>query len=273
MTHPLKHAMIQETATVLWNRPVSSGYAKIGLTCTPTYLQARPGQFVTLRLPDQTTPLLRRPFSIHRCIGGENEIKGIEILYKIVGPFTRKLSQAKEEDRIDLLGPLGHGFTVSDKYHSIALVAGGIGIAPLVFLHEAFINLGFSFATSAVFIGGRSQSDILCTSDFHPSQIHAFITTEDGSDGETGMVVAPLSRWLKSHRPDMMYACGPMPMLKAVIAIARLENIACEVSVETIMACGIGACLGCAIQTNRDLNKFKHVCVDGPVFNAMEFLY
>lgn len=264
--------MIQETATVLWNHQITSGYGRIGLTCNAKYSDARPGQFVTLRFPDQNSPLLRRPFSIHRRIGRETQTSGIEILYKIVGGFTQTLSDAKQGDRMDLLGPLGQGFTISDKHRKVAFVAGGIGVAPLVFLHDTLADSGCSFVESAVFIGGRSQSDILCKSFFTSSNISLFTTTEDGTEGETGLVIAPLSRWLKKNRPDMIYACGSMPMLRAVIAVATLEKLSCEVSVETMMACGIGACLGCAIQTNRDLGKYRHVCVDGPVFDAEDLI-
>jgi dihydroorotate dehydrogenase electron transfer subunit len=262
--------MIQETATVLWNQKINSGYSRIGLTCTSQYAKARPGQFVTLRFPEQNSPFLRRPFSIHRLIGQGDDISGIEILYKIVGQFTQKLSLAKQGDQVDLLGPLGHGFTLSDSIRNVAFVAGGIGVAPLIFLYDALVHSKISFSESAVFIGGRSQVDILCKSVFNSTNIKLHTITEDGSEGEKGLVTMPLTRWLKTHHPDIIYACGPMPMLKVIIAIAKLENISCEVSVETIMACGIGACLGCAIQTNQEPEKYRHVCVDGPVFNAAD---
>jgi dihydroorotate dehydrogenase electron transfer subunit len=264
--------MAQETATILWNQRINPGYGRIGLACGFHYVDARPGQFVTLRFPDQRTPLLRRPFSIHRLIGRRAEFSGIEILYKIVGKFTQALSQIKQGDRIDLVGPLGRGFTISENYHKVAFIAGGIGVAPLVFLSEYLSDLGIRLDTSAAFIGGRSQTDILCKSAFKDLNINLFTVTEDGSEGEAGLVVAPLSRWLKTKRPDMIYACGPMPMLKAVIAISRLEKLPCEVSIETIMACGMGACLGCAIQTNQDFKKYKHVCMDGPVFDSAELV-
>jgi dihydroorotate dehydrogenase electron transfer subunit len=271
MIHSTKN-MAQETATVLWNQRISPGYGRIGLACDTHYVDARPGQFVTLRLPDQRTPLLRRPFSIHRLIGCRAEFSGIEILYKIVGNFTQALSQAKPKDRIDMVGPLGRGFTISKKYHKVAFVAGGIGVAPLVFLSESLADTWINLDMSAAFIGARSQTDILCKSIFNDLNINLFTTTEDGSEGETGLVVTPLSRWLKTNRPDMIYACGPMPMLRAIIAISRLEKLPCEISIETIMACGMGACLGCAIQTNRDKEKYTHVCVDGPVFNSEEMV-
>ncbi len=262
--------MIQEIATVLFNKHIHSGYGKIGLLCGDHYQHARPGQFVTLRFPRQTTPLLRRPFSIHRLVNDPNQGYCLEILYKIIGPFTQKLHDAQKGDPVDLLGPLGHGFTLLEKHACIALVAGGIGIAPLVFLHDTLHNLKGLHKTSAVFIGGKTRADILCKSLFDVAKIKVFTATEDGSEGETGFVTAPLARWLKRHRPEMMYACGPMPMLKAVIAISHLEKIPCEVSVETIMACGMGACLGCAVQTRNNASSYRHVCVDGPVFSAAD---
>jgi dihydroorotate dehydrogenase electron transfer subunit len=264
--------MTQETATVMWNHRINPGYGRIGLACGSHYVNAGPGQFVTLLFPEQKTPLLRRPFSIHRLVGSRTEFSGIEILYKIVGKFTQALSLAKQDDRIDLIGPLGQGFTIPDKIRKCAFVAGGIGVAPMVFLSDSLLHSGMDFNASAAFIGGRSQTDILCKSAFDDLNMNLFITTEDGTEGETGLVIAPLSRWLKTNRPDMIYACGPMAMLKAIIAIAKLEKLPCEVSIETIMACGMGACLGCAIQTNRDLEKYKHVCVDGPVFNSAELV-
>jgi len=263
--------MIQETSTILWNQRINDGYGRIGLTCNPIYQGSKPGQFVTLRFADQVSPLLRRPFSIHRLIDRKTE-SGIEILYKIVGKFTQDLSHAKTGDSIDLIGPLGHGFTLSGQYKKIALVAGGIGIAPLVYLCESLAETMGNLDQSAVFIGGKTKTDILCKPVFESLKLNITVTTEDGSDGKTGLVIEPLARWLKANRPDMIYACGSMPMLKAVIALAKLENVSCEVSVETMMACGIGACLGCAIQTNVDKDKYRHVCVDGPVFNA-EHLY
>ena len=156
----------QEQARVLWNIRENKSYYRIALVCRPEYRLARAGQFVSLRFSDQTSPLLRRPFSIHRLINHHGKITGIEILYKVVGEFTRKLSHAKEGDPIDLLGPLGHGFSMSDQYHQIALIAGGIGVAPLVFLAESYAASGLDLSDSVVYIGGKSKTDILCKSVF-----------------------------------------------------------------------------------------------------------
>ncbi|HMA86550.1 MAG TPA: dihydroorotate dehydrogenase electron transfer subunit [Desulfosalsimonadaceae bacterium] len=260
--------MRQETAKILWNEPVAPTVYRIGLTGGAQYGAADPGQFVTLRLPEDAAPLLRRPFSIHRVLTDRSAHKGIEILYKAVGGFTRKLSRQQEGDIIDLLGPLGHGFTVSSEIRSAALVAGGIGVAPMIFLAERLQDAGTNFPHSAVCLGGRSAEDILCAADFQSLSVNTRIATEDGSIGEKGLVTSLLADWLKSNQPDMIYACGPMPMLSAVSAIAKKHQLPCQVSIETIMACGVGACLGCAVKDTEHADGYGHVCIDGPVFDA-----
>lgn len=260
--------MQQETARILWNEPLGPSVYRIGLTCGSEYRQAAPGQFVTLRLPEASSPLLRRPFSIHRLIGNNGEFKDIELLYKAVGEFTQKLSRAAAGERVDILGPMGQGFTVSTSIKSAALVAGGIGVAPMVFLAEKLVHEGIHPLQTIVCLGGQSAGDILCASDFQAMDLKTRITSEDGSIGEKGRVTDALSNWLKVHQPDMIYACGPMPMLAAVSAMAGQHDLPCEVAIETIMACGVGACLGCAIKDTHHKAGYGHVCIDGPVFNA-----
>jgi len=260
--------MQQETAQILWNEKLSPTVYRIGLSGGTHYASADPGQFVTLRLPDESTPLLRRPFSIHRVLTDHGRHNGIEILYKAVGDFTRKLSRQPEGDTVDLLGPLGHGFTVSPEVKSAALVAGGIGVAPMVFLAETLRGAGTHLNDSVACIGGRSAEDILCMSDFQSLALETLAATEDGSGGEKGLVTGLLADWLTNHHPHMIYACGPMPMLSAVAAIAKKHQLPCQISIETIMACGVGACLGCAIKDTAHADGYGHVCIDGPVFNA-----
>ncbi len=260
--------MLQETAKILWSEPVSEAVYRIGLTGGVQYAAAEPGQFVTLRLPGESTPLLRRPFSIHRVHTSHGRVKRIEILYKTVGDFTRKLARQKKGDALDLLGPLGHGFTASLQIQSAALVAGGIGVAPMVFLAEKLKSAGTFLKDSVACLGGRSAADILCAADFQAMGIETQIATEDGSLGEKGLVTEILAEWLKNSKPDMIYACGPVPMLDAVSSIARQHERPCEVSIETIMACGVGACLGCAIKDTEHAEGYGHVCIDGPVFKS-----
>ena len=258
----------QEIVDVIWNKQVTPGYYRIGLTCSKDYAKAIPGQFITIHIPGNLSPLLRRPFSIHRLIKKNGSVIGIELLYKVVGGFTEKLARLTAGNQVDLLGPIGNGFTVSDASQSVALVAGGIGVAPLIFLVDAMAETGINLSDSIVCLGGRTSADILCMDFFQMFKLKIFTTTDDGSLDEKGIVTQPLEEWLLSNRPDIIYTCGPMPMLRAVADIAKTNNLPCEVSIETIMACGLGACLGCAVNKNEKTDTYQHVCIDGPVFDA-----
>lgn len=264
--------MHQEISVIKYNKPEKPGYFRAGLACVPEYNTARPGQFVTLRLPQFASPLLRRPFSIHRLIKSGDGAAGIEILYRLVGEFTRNLADARPGGRLDLLGPLGHGFTVSKDFGRVALIGGGIGIAPLVFLAESLADAGADLAGALACIGGRTENDILADDVFTQLGMTVVVTTEDGSLGEKGLVVAPLEHWLRTHIPDMIYACGPMPMLRVIGAMAHDKRLPCELSIETMMACGMGACLGCAVKTADAPDGYRHACIDGPVFSASQLL-
>ncbi len=263
----------QEIAKVIWNKPESHSYYRIRLACSDIYENALPGQFVTLHLPGNLTPLLRRPFSIHRLIKENGHVIGMEILYKVVGGFTEKLTRSAAGDPIDLLGPIGNGFTVSKKFQTVALIGGGIGIAPLISLADGLIEAGVSLSNSIACLGGRTSDDILCKNIFQSFDMTVRTTTDDGSEGEQALVTQPFEEWITSNRPDMIYACGPMPMLRAVADIANRNELPCEISIETIMACGLGACLGCAVNKNETTGKYQHVCIDGPVFDAKTHIF
>ncbi len=256
------------TATVMQNPPVSGNCFRISLACGNLFQHARPGQFVTLHLPGNLTPLLRRPFSLHRVRFREEKAVGIDILYKVVGGFTEKLSRLSAGDKVDILGPLGNGFTILQNLSTAVLVGGGIGIAPLVFLAETLARTGIRPADSGICLGGRTGEDILCQDDFSAAGFPVRIATDDGSAGQQGLVTRVMADVIHIRRPDIIYACGPMPMLRAVADIARNHSIRCELSIETIMACGLGACLGCAVNKDDASGKYQHVCIDGPVFDA-----
>jgi len=260
--------MFQEKNQVLWNKKIAPSYFNMGLTCNKGYSDAKPGQFITLKFSDQITPLLRRPFSIHKLITENQIIQGIELLYKVVGRFTEKLSVCKPGDFIDILGPLGNSFPVSEHLNQVFIVAGGVGVAPLVFLSAVLKEKGMNPLDCRLFIGGRSADDILCKNYFLNFGMNICVTTDDGSEGEKGLVTTPLERELNICLPDVIYACGPAPMLRAVSKIAEKYAVPCHISVETVMACGMGACLGCAVENRKDSGKYMHICVDGPVFEA-----
>jgi len=260
--------MIQQKVKVLFNQQVGPNYFKIGLACHPDYQLAKPGQFVMLHLFEHKDPLLRRPFSIHNLIVKEETACGIEILYKVVGKSTGKLAGQQPGSSVDLLGPLGTGFLVPLDAGRIYIVAGGIGVAPLFFLACHLATLNFVPGNSKVFLGGRTKDDILCEHDFRRLGIPVVTTTDDGSAGDQCLVTHPLEEAVAQQLPDIVYACGPMGMLGCVVGIAEKNGIPCQVSIESMMACGIGACLGCAVESRKEPDRYLHTCLNGPVFDA-----
>lgn len=260
--------MNQENVNVLWNRKLGPEYYRIGFACSRQYLNAHPGQFIMLRFSGQMTPFLRRPFSIHRLIPVDDQTVRIELLYKVVGEGTKTLSMCKPGDIVDIIGPLGNGFSFFENYQCIYIVAGGIGVAPMVFLSSYLKEKGVDPAECRVFLGGRSKDDLLCMDDFLHVGMDVRLTTDDGSAGDQCFVTHPLENASKKRRPDIIYACGPMEMLWCVVGIAEKYAVPCQISIETVMACGMGACLGCAVEGKRESGRYLHACMDGPVFNA-----
>ena len=265
---PMDDNMYQETVEVLWNNKAGNACYRIGLTCHRGYSGAKPGQFIMLHFPGRITPFLPRPFSIHRLIKTGDRTTGIELLYKVVGEGTKMLSELQKGDIVDILGPLGNGFSFSDYYKRIFIVAGGIGVAPMLLLASYLQTKGVNTSECTVFLGGRSKDDLLCADDFLHTGMKIYLTTDDGSAGDHCLVTHPLETASKKDRPDIIYACGPLEMIKCVVGIAEKYTVPCQVSIETIMACGMGACLGCAVEKKEVSSHYMHACLDGPVFNA-----
>ena len=260
--------MIYKKSKILWNKRVGDLYYKMGIGCDVEFFNAVPGQFIMLRLADHTVSLLNRPFSLHNLIYKNKKPIGIELLYKVVGRCTKAMSQQKEGDFVHILGPLGNGFMLPDKGSKIFIVAGGIGAAPMIFLLSSIKQKYLLLSDTKFFLGGKTKDDILCVDEIAGLKVALNITTDDGSLGEKGFITESLKKEIKKNRPDIIYACGPFNMLKAVAGISRDDNISCHISIETIMACGMGACLGCAVETAGTSGKYAHVCIDGPVFDA-----
>ena len=238
-----------------WNRSLGEAYRCMGIRTGPSYTDALPGQFAMVKVGDRYAPLLRRPFSIHRLIASGRGVEGIVLLYKVVGPTTAKMARLQPDDTISILGPLGREFSLPEDSKPVALTGGGIGIAPLVFLAVHLIAAGLVPASIKVFLGGRSAGDLLCGTDFEQLGLPVFTTTDDGSAGEKGIVTGPLERSLAAGEIGMIYACGSVGMLKTVVELAARYEVACQVSIETIMACGMGACMGCAVRSLDPLDK------------------
>lgn len=262
--------MIEQKAIVVWNRQVAQGCWHLGLACEQGYHDAVPGQFVMLKAANGTTPFLRRPFSIAGLLGDPRYPEGIEILYKNVGRGTAQMTDWHTGQPVDLLGPLGHGFALRDDYTCVYLAAGGIGVAPIRFLAARLCAHGTRDADVHIFLGGRSEQDLLCRNDFERLGIEVTLTTDDGSAGNQCLITDPLSAAVEARKPDMLYACGPHGMLKCVAGLARTHGVPCQISIESTMACGLGACLGCAVAAQDNNERYLHVCLDGPVFDARQ---
>jgi dihydroorotate dehydrogenase electron transfer subunit len=264
--------IIQEKAKVLSNTPVGPGYFRIKLSCHRQYTDAVPGQFVMVRLLPQIDPLLPRPFSIHRLTKLDGLVTGLELLFKVVGKATHALSGKRPGDYLDLTGPLGNGFSIPAEAQHIKIVAGGIGVAPMIFFLDYLKEHGQDLSNVQVFLGGKSKADLLCLNDFSALGVPVHATTDDGSSGDQCLVTDPLEIALAEKLPDIIYACGPMDMLGCIAGITDKYRIACQVSIETMMACGMGACLGCAVARRNRSDAYFHACLDGPVFDAHELL-
>jgi dihydroorotate dehydrogenase electron transfer subunit len=262
----IKHENVQ----VLANIPAGTGYYRIRLSCHRQYARAHPGQFVMVRFPEQIDPLLPRPFSIHRLIKQAGVTTGLELLYKVVGKGTHALSLRQPGDHLSLTGPLGRGFAVPADVARINIVAGGIGVAPMIFFLDYLKELKHDLAGIEVFLGGRSKVDLLCLDEFAALGVPVHMTTDDGSSGEHCLVTDPLEIAVVKNRPDIIFACGPMEMLACVAGVADKHGVACQVSIETMMACGMGACLGCAVAGRKNSDKYLHACLNGPVFDIRE---
>ncbi len=223
--------------------------------------EARPGQFAMVACGSTLDPLLRRPISIHQCSGDGR----LQLVFKVVGRGTQLLSEIRAGQTLDLLGPLGRGFRLSPG--PVALIGGGIGIAPLLFLAQALMQTGQADAPCRVLLGAQSGEDLApLAAGFETLGCHVELATDDGSLGRHGLI----TDLLPAHLPNLgkVYACGPHPMMAAVAALCASAQVDCEVSLEAHMACGLGACLGCAAP-GAD-GRYKHVCKHGPVFKAAE---
>jgi dihydroorotate dehydrogenase electron transfer subunit len=207
--------------------------------------------------------VLRRPFSIHKIDYDNNLIK---IYYAVVGKGTKLLQKNKADEKISVMGPLGNGFTLVEE-KNVFLIGGGMGSAPLLFLAEELYKRNNKIS---IFLGAGSQEGLKIKDSFDDISKDVYLSTDDGSAGFHGNVIDLLNNDLSSSKkPQIIYACGPTPMLKAVKKFAETREIPCQLSLESMMACGIGVCLGCACQ-GEDKNYYPKVCLDGPVFWAGE---
>ena len=247
-------------ATVLSNTLVANATYEMRLM-TEKRMQVIPGQFANFEIPDSAL-LLRRPISINNYVPETGEML---ILYKTVGKGTACLSKLKKDDLISVIMPLGNGFKLLDSYQDIYLVGGGVGcpaVESVIYMHPD--------RNYTSFLGFETESNIYHMTSFKQHSEAFYITTVDGSAGEKGLVTAPLKKALERKVPDVLLACGPMPMLKAIQDVMKAYTCDAYISAEQRMGCGIGGCTVCVIATT---SGNKRVCDVGPVFRLDEVVF
>ena len=248
-----------EEAKVIGQWVLNANTRQIDLIAPRIAAEAVPGQFVNVQVSNRTAPLLRRPLGV----AGVDKKQGVvRLIYRIIGEATRILADVCSGDVISVVGPLGHGFDRSAKHP--LLVGGGTGLAPLLYLAESMVDEGIK---PDVLMGGRTSDDLFWKDIYVDLVERMGLTTDDGSLGTPGTVMAELPLMLRRLHYDCVYVCGPVPMMKAVSAAVLEKGIKCQVSLEKYMGCGLGACLSCSCQ---GVGRRLKVCQDGPVFWAEE---
>jgi dihydroorotate dehydrogenase electron transfer subunit len=242
---------------VTYNHQITNDYFAIYLKCPVSLPQILPGQFAEVLVSNSASTYLRRPFSIYDVDYEKNELS---LLIKTVGNGTAAISKLKAGETLNLIYPLGNSFSLPEGKKAL-LIGGGVGIAPMLLLAKLLHDKGYK---PDVLIGGRTSNDIIEPEKYKPFG-EVFITTDDGSAGEQGMVTQHSLFSEKVKEYSAIYACGPDPMMKAVARLAAIYDIPCEISLENTMACGIGACLCCVVET---IDGNKTTCIEGPVFDT-----
>jgi len=259
--------MIQAKARILGTQRLGPLFYRIKLKAPGISSQARPGQFVHLRADEGYEPLLRRPFSIHHTDPSQGNL---DLLIKLRGRGTRLLTQRSPGEEVDLIGPLGNGFPLPHPGQLPILVAGGAGIAPLFMLVERLSLVG-----GFLFWGAKGEEEIFLQKEISFGGWKLQVSTEDGSLGYQGLVTDLLQTWLSKNEGNyVVYGCGPWGMLQGVARLSRERSLPCWVSLEGNMACGVGACWGCAVRCKVAGGPvYRRICRDGPVFSAEEVIW
>jgi dihydroorotate dehydrogenase electron transfer subunit len=267
---------LQTHGVVLKNRRIKHLYYVLEIDCRPIAPEIRPGQFVMLKTSEDSYPLLRRPFSVYKSYPAKHPDRGkrgqLAILYKRVGKGTGKMTELRRGQRVDLIGPLGNGFSLPPLPSTpVILIGGGVGIVSLHLLAEASRR-----RKTAALIGGKTRDDLLCLGDFKKLGSDIFIATEDGSLGFKGTVIdlfLSLQDKFAGDHPHYLFACGPLPMLAELSSVIKPKEFICQASLEARMACGFGACWGCVVKTNDPETVYQRVCKEGPVFRLEDVIW
>lgn len=254
---------LQNVFKVVLNEKLSPRFYRLCLNAPSIRKDIKPGQFIHIRVTEGIEPFFRRPFSVYRAD------KYVEIFYEAVGPGTKLLAEKKKGDTLDVLGPVGQPFMDPPKgTKQVVMVSGGIGVAPFMMLSD---HLKKQKNLELVLLyGGRTKGHTFNMKEFKQNGCKVFVATDDGSVGTKGRVSQLFSKINLDPQTTFLYTCGPKAMMAAVQAFAGKHNLKGQAACEEIMACALGACLGCSIRTT---SGFKTVCYDGPVFDLAEVIF
>jgi len=306
-----KARKVLSAATVVRNFKLGPCFYRLSLSLDGAGAKAfsnfNPGQFIEIKVSDLAIPpkdnipeelvdvskrnvLLRRPFSLCdvQCKGSKVVI---DILFRVLGAATVRMTTLKEGDKVNVIGPLGNGFSIDKSKTNALLVAGGLGAPPLQHL-ASYMRANLPDMRVVAFAGAASYQELpftvlidneegLFIEEFSRMRVESHIATDDGSAGFKGFVTDRLEQWIKEHSPEadesIIYSCGPEPMLANVARLAEKYNIDCQVSMESMMACGIGLCQSCAVEANNPAGEgesvYKLCCQDGPVFDCKDIKF
>jgi dihydroorotate dehydrogenase electron transfer subunit len=249
---------------VLENTSIAADICRMRLFLPEIAAAARPGQFVMVAAAKGWDPFLRRPFGISAMDGAQGTVT---LHYRAAGRGTRMLAEVRPRERLNVLGPLGQGFIWTSQLRSAALVGGGMGVAPLLALAQAFQSQNID---TRAFVGAGDRKGIVGADLLRQAGCTLFIATEDGSEGYRGLITDVFQEDTQARTVDGVFACGPVPMLRLLARLCRDRRLPCQVSMEARMACGMGVCMGCVIPVRHgdDGVAQERVCRCGPVFDG-----
>jgi len=251
-------------STIIKNIQIKPKVFELVLQAPEIAQKAKPGQFIEIKVRDNNV-LLRRPMSIMDANPETGEIK---IWYRVVGSGTLSLSMTEPGETLDIIGPLGNMFYLKPETKTAVLIGGGCGVAPLVYFSKSIQSASPHVKIYAI-IGARTKELVLGDEEFKKHGAHVLVSTDDGSAGTKGFPTDVLKDLLEKEVIDEVATCGPTPMMMAAATLCQEKNILCLVSMESPMACGLGACYGCVVKTKIG---YRRVCKEGPIFKGSEIL-
>ena len=257
---------VRQNLEIVRKRNLKNGYHAVTLGPFKGVSKCKPGHFIHVLLPESSIHF-RRAFSVASICSAN---KTIEFIFKVLGRGTKVMAELHQGDRLDILGPLGNGFTLPKKSEQAIMIAGGVGFPPPLYLATEMVRKGYDPRSIEFFYGGRSKLDLIEKSRIKKLGVNFHPTTDDGSFGAKGLVTVLAEKTIALSDPGKtrLFACGPEPMLKAVDDLGSKYGVAGQLSLEAPMPCGVGICLGCVVKLTA--GGHARVCTDGPVFEIGE---